>query len=126
MFLPDFIFEDEDIPYLKNQGIFLCSYIDKRTDTNYFKLNTHKLNELIDLIYNNYNITERDRSDVEFDIKIIANIFTSIIEKENHLNIINCILNYHKVSPLNAKRLMSYLRYEPSQVNKSTFGDKKI
>lgn len=112
MYLPDFLFEDEDIDYLKNEEIFLTSFIDKTSDMVYFKINTRKLNELIDLLYRNSSMNDRDRSDIEFDIRTVANIYTAIINKANRLDLLNSILSYHKINPMNAKRLMTCVRYD--------------
>lgn len=112
MYLPDFLFEDEDIDYLRNEGIFLTSFVEKNTDTVYFKINVRKLNELIDLLYRNISIDDKDRSDVEFDIRTVANIFTAIINKANRMEIVNSILSYHRINPMNAKRLLTCVRYD--------------
>lgn len=112
MFLPEFIFEEEDIEYLRREEVFLSSFVDKNTDTSYFKINTRKLNELISILYSNMSIGDKDRSDIEFEIRTVANIYTSIINKSNRLDILNAILSYHRINPLNAKRLLTCVRYD--------------
>lgn len=111
MFLPDFIFEDEDISVLKRENIFLSEYVDKLTSVRYFKLNIRKLRELIDLIYGNRIVDDRDKSNMAFDIKVVANIFSGIIMEKDNLSITQSILEYHRINPANAKRLMDCIRY---------------
>lgn len=111
MFLPDFIFEDEDISVLRKENIFLSEYVDKLTSVRYFKLNIRKLRELIDLIYGNRIVDDRDKSNMAFDIKVVANIFSSIVAEADRLTITQAILEYHRVNPENARRLMDCIRY---------------
>lgn len=112
MFLPAFILEDEDIDTMKSEGIFLGEYIDKITGTRYFKLNSRKFQQLIDLIYDNGLISDKDKSSIEFDFRVATHIFTSIILKENRLEIVSAILDYYKINSTNAKALMSIVGWK--------------
>lgn len=110
MFIPEFLFEEEDIFYLKKNKIFLNEYIDKFNGGIYFKINNKKLNNLIDLLYENKILGDYDKSEIEFNLKIVMHIFTGIIQKRDFLDLTNSILSYHRINPGNSKKLMSLIK----------------
>lgn len=110
MYLPDFIFEREDIRDLKSKGIFTGEYPDKLNNFIYYRLSPIKFKELLNIIYNNYRFDEKDIQDVEFDLRTVASIFTAIVNKENPLLVTNMILQYYHINKLNARKLMSLSR----------------
>lgn len=108
MYLPDFVFEDEDIEVLKDNNIFLREYIDKINGNVYFKLNNLKFNELIDFIYQNKNFNDVNKTDIEFKFRIVSEIYTAIIDNTGDaLLITSMILNLHNIDPETSKQLMS-------------------
>lgn len=111
MFLPSFIFEEEDLPSLRSEGILLSELYDKVRGVKYYKLNVRRLNDLIELIYNNGMFSDWDKADVEFNLRTTANIFTSIVNNSDVLSLTQAILAYYKINPYNAKVLMTYIRY---------------
>lgn len=111
MFIPEFLFEEEDIINLKRNKIFLNEYIDKNTNHRYFKINNKKFNELIDLLYNNKILGDYDKSEIEFNLRIVMSIFTGIIQRRDFIELTSSILNYYNVNPENSKKLMSLIKY---------------
>jgi hypothetical protein len=108
MYLPDFVFEDEDIEVLKDNNIFLREYVDKISGNTYFKLNNLKFNELIDFIYQNKNFDDVNKTDIEFKFRIVSEIYTAIMDNTGDaLLITSMILNLHNIDPETSKQLMS-------------------
>jgi hypothetical protein len=110
MFLPDFIFEPEDIEVFKRKNIFTGEYQDKLNNFTYYRLSPIKFKELLDIIYTNYKFDDKDIQDVEFDLRTVGNIFSAIVNKENHLTITSMILQYYSINKQNAQKLLSVQR----------------
>lgn len=110
MYLPDFLFEKEDIKVLKENNIFLRDYTDKINGNVYFKINNVKLNELIDFIYSNKNFNSVDKTNIEFKFRVIAEIYTAMIDNtHDSLLLTSMILNLYNIDSGTAKKLMSLL-----------------
>jgi len=110
MFIPDFLFEPEDISILKDENIFMGEYIHKGSGLIYFKINTQRFNRLVDILYANSMFSDKDKSDVEFDIRILIKLFTEIlIDKTDRKNTLLGIIGYHQINPNNAKILMTLI-----------------
>jgi hypothetical protein len=112
VYLPEFLFEEDDIPVIKNNGIFQAETVDRKTGIKYYHTSPRKFKELIDLLYSNDLLEKEDKSDIEFNMKIVSDIFTSIINNEDKLSIIQAIISYFLISKSNAKALMDCVRRE--------------
>lgn len=111
MFIPEFLFEEEDIHYLKSHSIFLNEYRDKLSGHRYFKINNKKFNDLIDLLYDNKVLGDYDKSQIEFNLRVVMSIFTGILQKRDFLELTGSILNYYEINPENTKKLMSLIKF---------------
>jgi len=110
MLIPDFIFEPEDIEYLKEEDIFMGEYPHKKSGTTYFKLNEYRFDRLIDIIYDNPMFKDKDKTDIEFDLRILSHLFTDLVSGavSKELLILG-IIGYNQINPNNAKVLMTLI-----------------
>ena len=110
MFIPDFVFEIEDIEALKSGGLFMGEYPHKKSGIVFFKINESRFNQLIDMIYGNPMFGDKDKSDIEFDLRILSHIFTDIISGKVPKEILILgIIGYRQINPNNAKLLMTLI-----------------
>ena len=66
---------------------------------------------MIDLLYDNKILGDYDKSEIEFNLRIVMSIFTGIIQRRDFVELTNSILNYYNVNPENSKKLMSLIKY---------------
>lgn len=112
MIIPEFMFEEEDIQYLKNNNYFKGEKLHSKSKTRYFVLDRNGTRELIDKLYDTYGIEDKNR--IEFDLRTVSNIFYSIViglesGKDSISSITAAIVSYYKINPLNAHKLMELL-----------------
>lgn len=110
MFIPSFMFEEEDIPVLRNKGVFLNEYVDKVRDLKYFKINPNSFKILLNILYSNSDWLDEDKNYAEVNLRTVAIIFTNIINKNtSNTEILNCILSYYQINKQNASKLLELL-----------------
>ena len=110
MFFPEIILEEEDIRYLLQEDVFQGRLLDKESGTNYYRLNPRKFDSLIDIVYDSNLFGDSDKNVIEFNLRTVVSIFTSIIQRKSRLEITNAILSYYPINKENAMTLMTYLR----------------
>lgn len=110
MFIPSIVFEEEDINFLESNDIFMGKYTIKRNDVDYYKINHRKLHKLIDIVYDNNLFGNKDKTEAEFDLRLLVSIFTDIIEGSVPKDSIRLnIIGYYQINRNNAKFLMSII-----------------
>jgi len=109
MYIPEFAFEEEDIETLKRANVFLGEYTHKKTGFIYYKLNSRKIDEISDILYSNDIMSYDSKVRVEFNIRMLTEIFTGILNNKDRYSLLSLISEYSRYNTINANLLMKCL-----------------